>query len=143
FRSRPLHGLLQRVHGEQAEADGYARIQGDAIQTRGRLGTYVVKVGGGAPDDASEGHDEIVAAALGTPLGGQGQLKRAGNPHDVDVRGVQTVLNQRLLSTAQEGAGEKVVKSGDDEGGFHTPAIQPPFPYGGRPRPVVTVGRRQ
>src|SRR5690606_3326919 len=116
LRARAFDGLLEGVHGEDAEQHRHARFEGGLLEPGGDAGGDVLVVPRGPADDGAEGDDGVVAPARGQRLRDERDLEGARAPRDVHPVGADTVAGEGVEGALEEAPRDGVVEPAADDG---------------------------
>ncbi len=112
--ARAVASLLQIIDGKDPEANRDAVIEGDPDAAVSDSSTDLIKMRcAPAHHDAKADH-RVDATGPGQGVGDHGQLKGAGDPHDLDVRVADTNLPGGLDRTVDENVSDVGVPAGRD-----------------------------
>ena len=115
FRAGPLDGLLDRVGRQHAEGHGNVVILGRMRNALGAFPGDVFEVRRRAPDDGTESDDGVVATTGGHAPYGLGHFPCARHPDQRDVAVPDTVADERVHRSLDQGLDDEFVESSGDD----------------------------
>lgn len=113
--SGPVHGLFERVRGDQPKADGDANFERDFGQpARGFTGD-VQMVRRLTANNTTQTDKGVVFMSIRESLRGKRKLPGAGYPCLEEIGRIRTIAQQRLASAGNQSSDDLFVESARDQ----------------------------